>query len=79
MKHGMEVGLDPGHIVLDGNPAPPKRGTAPHYLANVYCGHTVAHVSALVNFFLSHAVNYKNSSGDEIANVTFFSTTSYIV
>jgi len=26
MKHGMEVGLGPGpgHIVLDGDPAPPK-------------------------------------------------------
>ena len=29
VKHGMEVGLNPGHIVLDGNPAPPKeKGTA---------------------------------------------------
>ena len=28
---GMEVGLDPGHIVLDGDPAPPpkKKRTAP--------------------------------------------------
>ena len=23
MKLGMQVGLDPGHIVLDGDPAPP--------------------------------------------------------
>ena len=30
MKLGMEVGLGPGHIVLDGDPAPPtERGTAP--------------------------------------------------
>jgi len=30
MKLGVEVGLDPGHIVLDGDPAPPaKTGTAP--------------------------------------------------
>jgi len=29
MKLGMEVGLGPGHIVLDGDPAlPPQRGTA---------------------------------------------------
>ena len=28
-KLGTEVGLDPGHIVLDGDPAPPKGGTAP--------------------------------------------------
>jgi len=25
MKLGMQVGLDPGHIVLDGDPAPPSR------------------------------------------------------
>ena len=28
MKLGMEVGLGPGHIVLDGNPSPKKGGTA---------------------------------------------------
>ena len=27
-QDAMEVGLGPGHIVLDGDPAPPKRGTA---------------------------------------------------
>ena len=26
---GTEVGLGPGNVVLDGDPAPPKRGTAP--------------------------------------------------
>jgi len=26
MKLDMEVGLSPGHIVSDGDPAPPKRG-----------------------------------------------------
>jgi len=30
MKLGIEVGLGPGHIVLDGDPAlPPQRGTTP--------------------------------------------------
>jgi len=29
---GMEVGLGPGHIVLDGDPAPlPKKGTDPNF------------------------------------------------
>jgi len=28
MKLGVEVDLSPGHIVLDGDPAPPDRGTA---------------------------------------------------
>jgi len=26
MKRGVQAGLSPGHIVLDGDPAPPKRG-----------------------------------------------------
>ena len=31
-KLGMQVGLGPGHIVLDGDPAPlPQRGTAPNF------------------------------------------------
>ena len=28
MKLGMQVGLVPGHIVLDGGPTPPQRGGA---------------------------------------------------
>jgi len=33
MTSGMWVGQGPGHIVLDGDPAPlPKRGTAPNFL-----------------------------------------------
>ena len=40
----MEVGLGPGHIVLDGDPAPPprKRGPSPQFSAQVYCGQTAA-------------------------------------
>ena len=38
MKLGMQVGLGPGHIVLDGDPAPlPQRGTAPQFLAHICC------------------------------------------
>ena len=43
MKLGMEVGLGPGHIVLDGDPAPPqkKRGhSRPQFSAHVCCGQT---------------------------------------
>jgi len=49
----IDLGLDPGHILLDGDPAPPERGTAaPHFSAHkllveafgfraiVKCGHT---------------------------------------
>jgi len=36
MKLGMQVGLGPDHIVLDGDPAPlPQRGTAPQFLAHI--------------------------------------------
>jgi len=36
------VGLGPGHIVLDGNPAlrPQKGGTVPQFSAYVYCAQT---------------------------------------
>jgi len=41
MKHGVEIGLGPGHIVLDGDPAPPpQRGIALHFSAHVWCGQT---------------------------------------
>jgi len=43
MPLGTEVDLGPGDIVLDGNPAPPKKGTAPtpsQFSAHVYCGQT---------------------------------------
>jgi len=31
MPLGMEIGLGPGHIVLDGDPALPKGGTVPNF------------------------------------------------
>ena len=41
MPLGMGVGDRPGHIVLDGDPPPPQRGTAvPYFSAHVYCGQT---------------------------------------
>ena len=41
MELGMEVGLGPGHIVLDGDPAPPEKRHSPtQFLAHVYCGQT---------------------------------------
>jgi len=55
MPLSREVGLGPGDLVLDGDPAPPPRGTAPQFSVHVYCGETVAHLSycwALVkNYF----------------------------
>ena len=47
MKLGTQVGLGPGHVVLDGDPAPlPKKGAEPaQFSAHVYCGHGRAHLS----------------------------------
>jgi len=39
----IEVGLNPGDFVLDGDSAPsPEGGGAPQFSANVYCGHMAA-------------------------------------
>ena len=40
MQLGMQVGLGPGHIVLDGDPAPPppKWQSVPHFLPHICCG-----------------------------------------
>jgi len=49
MPLGTQVGLGPGHIMLDGDPALlPRRGHSsrtPNFSAHVYCGQTVAHLS----------------------------------
>jgi len=43
MKLGMQVGLGPGHTVLDGHPAPlPQRGTAPQFSVHICCGQNLA-------------------------------------
>jgi len=49
MKLGMEVGLSPGHIVLDGDPLKGAQHPA-HFSAHVYCGQTVANLSYQVAF-----------------------------
>jgi len=45
MPLGMEVGLGPSDIVLDGDPAPRKRCAAAPFSAHVYYGQMVAHLS----------------------------------
>jgi len=43
MKLGIQVGLGPGHIVLDGDPAPPPpKGHGPQFLAHIRCGQMAA-------------------------------------
>jgi len=43
MKLGVQVGLDPGHIVLDGHLVPPpQKGRSPQFSAHVCCGQMAA-------------------------------------
>jgi len=43
MKLGKQVGLGPGHIVLDGDPAPPTpKGHSPQFPAHICCGQMAA-------------------------------------
>jgi len=51
MKFGMQVGLGPGHIVLDGDSAPlPKKGAEPHpkFSVHVYCGQTAGWIKIIL-------------------------------
>jgi len=42
-KLGVQVGLGPGHILLDGDPAsPPPKGHSPQFLAHICCGQMAA-------------------------------------
>jgi len=46
MPFRMAVGLGPGHIALDGDPAPaPKGHSPPQFSVYVYCSQTAAHLS----------------------------------
>jgi len=50
MALGMAVGLSPGHILLDGDPAvlPKKGGHSPQFSSHVYCGQTAAWIKMLL-------------------------------
>jgi len=49
MKLGTRVGLGPGHIVLDGDPAPlPKMDTARQFSALICCGQMAAWIKMLL-------------------------------
>jgi len=42
MKLGMQVGLGPGHIVLDGDPLTPPKRANPQFLGHICCGQMAA-------------------------------------
>jgi len=66
MKLGMQVGLGPGHIVLDGDPAtPPLKGHSPQFSAYVCCGYVYCGQTAgWIKMLLGTEVNV--SSGNVV-------------
>jgi len=44
IKLDRQLGLGPGHTVLDGDPAPPKGTQCPHFSAYVYYGKTAGSI-----------------------------------
>jgi len=47
MLLGIEIGLGLDDIVLDGNPALPKKGVQPQFSAPVYCGQTAGWIKKM--------------------------------
>jgi len=49
MKLGTQVGLGPGHSVLDGDPGrPPPKGHSPQFSAHIYCGQIARWIKMLL-------------------------------
>jgi len=67
MALGMEAGLDPGHIVLDGDPAPPpqKGATAPNF-------RPISIAAKLLDASKCHLVGGRTRAGHIVLDVTPF-------
>jgi len=53
MKLGVQVGLGPGHIVLDGDPAPPPpKGHNPQFSVHICCDQMAAWIKMLLGMEL---------------------------
>jgi len=66
MALGMEVGLGPVHIELDGDTAPlPKKGTepSPQFSSHFYCGHTAGCIKMPLGVDVGREVTW---SGDDL-------------
>ena len=60
MKLGLQVGLGPGHIVLDGDPAPrPPRRHSPQFMARICC----SQMAAWIKMSLGMELGLKNMGG----------------
>jgi len=64
MKLGVEVGLGPGHTVLDGEPAPPKRGHSPQFSTHVCCGQTAGWIKMPLGTEVGLGAGYIVLDGD---------------
>ena len=68
MKLGMEVGLGPGHIVLDGDPALSKKGAQlPQFSAHVRCGQTADWIKMPLGMEVGLAQATLSSTGTQLA------------
>jgi len=67
MAPGTELGLSQCDIVLDGDPLPPKRGTAPPILAYVYCAQTARRIKMKVGTEIGLSPGHVVSDGDRLS------------
>ena len=68
IKLGMQVGLAPGHIVLDCDPAPPsQRDKAPQFSAHICCGEIAAWIKMSLGVELGLGPGDFVLDGDRVA------------
>jgi len=59
MKLGVQVGLGPGHTVIDGDPAlPPSKGHSPQFSAHICCGQMAGWIKMPLGMEVGHFVLY---------------------
>ena len=67
MKLGTQVGLGPGHIVLDGDPAPLLKGAHSQFSAHISCGQTAASIKMSLGMDLGLDLGDFVLDGDPVA------------
>jgi len=72
MPLGMEVGLSPGDIMLDWDPAPPpqKRAQSSQFSAHVYCGQTVGWIKMALGMYVGLGPGHIVLDGDPAPHPT---------
>jgi len=80
MPLGMEVGLGPGHIVLDGDPAPPpeKEAQPHHFSAHVYYGQTVGCIRIPLGMEVGLSLGDNVLDGDSATPKKGYSPTQFL-